>query len=66
LKIRTRYGLGRPKQILFPLAGVAAKERRFYIGADDTYWAGSPRTGSLDRLSAAVEVALTQQGTVSR
>lgn len=62
LKVRTRYGLGRPKQILFPLAGVAAKERRFYIGAEGTYWAGSPRTSSLERLHAAVEVALTRQG----
>ena len=65
LKIRTRYGLGHPKQLLFPLAGVAAKERRFYIGAENGYWAGSPRTSTLDRLSAAVEVALTRQGTAT-
>ena len=62
LKIRTRYGLGRPEQLLFPLTGVAAKERRFYIGANSSYWAGSPRTSSLEQLSAAVEVALSRQG----
>jgi hypothetical protein len=62
LKIHTRYGLGRPKQILFPLTGVAFKERRFYIGADDAYWAGSPRTSSLERLHSAVQAALTRQG----
>ena len=62
LKIHSGYGLGSPRQILFPLAGSSYTASRFHLGADNIYWAGSPRTSSLARLQAAVEVALSRQG----
>ena len=62
LQFHSQFSVGRPRQVMFPLVDSGYKEGRFFIGADDKYWAGGPRTAGLSGIYAEVAQVLRQRG----
>jgi hypothetical protein len=62
LQIHSRFNLGRPRQIMVPLAGTGYKEGRFFVGAAGTYRAAGPISQGLAPVRSAVETALNHHG----